>query len=154
MNTDGHKSVTKQHFLPSIRVNSRPFVVKKMNSFSLRILLILLLSIFLGASLRAETPGTVLTSEQISGMKTSLPEWELKDKHLERTIEFPSYLKLIEFVNTITSVAESLNHHPDMDIRYKKLKFYLSTHDLDGVSTLDVELAKKIDIALAQTTRK
>lgn len=114
------------------------------------VVLFLTLSTMVGLPLSAETPRKPLTTEQIGNIPKSLPAWEAKDKHLERTIEFPSFLKLIEFVNKITTIAEAMEHHPDMDIRYKKLTLLLSTHDIDGISALDLDLAKKIDTALGQ----
>lgn len=62
---------------------------------------------------------------------------------------FASFPALIAGVCRIGELAESANHHPDMDIRYTTLRVVLSTHDRGGVTALDVELARAIDPVLA-----
>jgi 4a-hydroxytetrahydrobiopterin dehydratase len=44
-------------------------------------------------------------------------------------------------------MAEDINHHPDIDIRWRNVTFGLSTHDAGGVTSLDIDLAKRIDAA-------
>jgi 4a-hydroxytetrahydrobiopterin dehydratase len=58
------------------------------------------------------------------------------------TKDFPA---VIDLVGRIAEIAEAADHHPDMDIRYTKLRIALSTHDAGGVTVKDVEMAKKIN---------
>ena len=53
----------------------------------------------------------------------------------------------IVFVNRIASIADDLNHHPDIDIRYSKVHLTITTHDSGGVTENDLALAEKIDFA-------
>ena len=46
---------------------------------------------------------------------------------------------------TAAEIAEEMNHHPDMDIRWRTVTFSLATHSAGGVTQLDVELAHRID---------
>ena len=51
----------------------------------------------------------------------------------------------IRIVDEVAVVAEELDHHPDVDIRWRDVTFALSTHSKGGVTDRDVELARRID---------
>jgi 4a-hydroxytetrahydrobiopterin dehydratase len=74
-----------------------------------------------------------------------VPEWELEKKHIERTFEFDDFADAVDFVNAIAEVAEDEEHHPDIDIRYNKVRLVLSTHSKGGLTELDFALAERID---------
>ena len=74
-----------------------------------------------------------------------IPEWELEKKHIERTFEFDDFADAIDFVNAVAEVAEEEEHHPDIDIRYNKVRLVLSTHSKGGLTELDFGLAERID---------
>jgi len=74
-----------------------------------------------------------------------VPEWELEKKHIERTFEFDDFSESIDFVNGVAEVAEDEEHHPDIDIRYNKVRLILSTHSKGGLTELDFNLAERID---------
>ncbi len=74
-----------------------------------------------------------------------IPEWELEKKHIERTFEFDDFADTIDFVNAIAEVADEEEHHPDIDIRYNKVRLVLSTHSKGGLTELDFSLAERID---------
>ena len=87
----------------------------------------------------------LLTAQDIKTWLKKLPEWELEKKHIERLFEFDDFSQAIEFVNGVAEIAEEEDHHPDIDIRYTKVKVALSTHSEGGITDLDFELAEKID---------
>jgi 4a-hydroxytetrahydrobiopterin dehydratase len=74
-----------------------------------------------------------------------VPEWELEKKHIERTFEFDDFTDAIDFVNAVAEVAEEEEHHPDIDIRFNKVRLVLSTHSKGGLTDLDFALAERID---------
>jgi 4a-hydroxytetrahydrobiopterin dehydratase len=74
-----------------------------------------------------------------------VPEWELEKKHIERTFEFDDFADAIDFVNSVAEIAEEEEHHPDIDIRYNKVRLVLSTHSKGGLTELDFGLAERID---------
>lgn len=86
-----------------------------------------------------------LSSEALTRELASLKEWRLEDGAIERTFEFKSFKGSLLFVNAVGYLAEQMNHHPDIDIRYNKVRLALVTHDADGLTRLDFELAGKID---------
>ncbi len=58
---------------------------------------------------------------------------------------FEDFVRSMRFVNRVASRAESMNHHPDISIRYNKVRLALTTHDEGGLTTKDFELARKIN---------
>jgi 4a-hydroxytetrahydrobiopterin dehydratase len=87
----------------------------------------------------------LIKGDQLKTRLKRIPEWELEKKHLERTFEFDDFSESIDFVNGVAEVAEEEEHHPDIDIRYNKVRLILSTHSKGGITELDFELAERID---------
>ncbi|MEP6709052.1 MAG: 4a-hydroxytetrahydrobiopterin dehydratase [Verrucomicrobiota bacterium] len=87
----------------------------------------------------------LIKGDQLKTRLKKIPEWELEKKHLERTFEFDDFSESIDFVNGVAEVAEEEQHHPDIDIRYNKVRLILSTHSKGGITELDFELAERID---------
>ena len=75
----------------------------------------------------------------------SLPGWSRRGEVLTRTYTFRNFVESIDFVNRIAGLAEGMNHHPDIDIRYSRVTLVLSTHDAGGITQNDLDLAKAID---------
>ncbi|MGW6498118.1 4a-hydroxytetrahydrobiopterin dehydratase [Nonomuraea angiospora] len=78
-------------------------------------------------------------------MSENLPEWRREGDEIRRTIEAPDFPTAIRIVDAIAVKAEELNHHPDIDIRWRTLHLVLTTHDADGLTDLDFTLAAIID---------
>lgn len=77
---------------------------------------------------------------------SELDGWTGDTNGITRTVSLPTFPAAIAVVDRVALVAEELNHHPDIDIRWRTLTFRASTHDADGrVTAMDVTLAKRID---------
>ena len=87
----------------------------------------------------------LLKADAAKALLKKVPEWELEKKHIERTFEFDDFSESIDFVNGVAEVAEDEEHHPDIDIRYNKVRLILSTHSKGGLTELDFGLAERID---------
>lgn len=87
----------------------------------------------------------ILDETKVVSTLKKMPEWDLDGKSIVRTLEFEDFNDAIDFVNSLAEIAEEAQHHPDMLIRYNKVKIMLSTHDVGGVTELDFELAGRID---------
>lgn len=74
-----------------------------------------------------------------------VPEWELEGKGITRQFEFEDFTMAMDFVNAVAEIAEELDHHPDIDIRWNKVKLQLSTHSKGGLTPFDFETAERID---------
>ncbi|MDP2671703.1 MAG: 4a-hydroxytetrahydrobiopterin dehydratase [bacterium] len=75
----------------------------------------------------------------------TFPGWEVSEGEIEKKFLFPSFLEAITFVNKVSTEAEKAQHHPDIDIRYSKVKISLATHEEGGVTEKDIKLARIID---------
>ena len=64
---------------------------------------------------------------------------------ITRTFSFPDFRAALAFVNKTGELAEDAGHHPDIDIRYNKVRLALTTHDAGGLSAKDFDLAEKIN---------
>ena len=87
----------------------------------------------------------LLKAQDITDWLKKLPEWELEKKHIERTFEFDDFTAAMDFVNSVADIAEDEEHHPEIDIRYNKVRLQLSTHAEGGLTDRDFEVAGKID---------
>ncbi|KEI43269.1 4a-hydroxytetrahydrobiopterin dehydratase [Saccharopolyspora rectivirgula] len=92
----------------------------------------------------------LLTDSQVAEALQQLPEWSQDGSKIKRTVEFPSFPTAIQAVDRIAEIAENKNHHPDMDIRWRKVTFYCTTHSEGGLTSKDTELAQEIDGVVAQ----
>jgi 4a-hydroxytetrahydrobiopterin dehydratase len=87
----------------------------------------------------------LLTDEDIDEALSHLPAWERRGDALRRKAEAPDFMTGIGLVNEVAKYAEEINHHPDIDIRWRNVVFTLSTHSEGGITELDVQLAHQID---------
>ncbi|MBE1562758.1 4a-hydroxytetrahydrobiopterin dehydratase [Nonomuraea africana] len=74
-----------------------------------------------------------------------MSEWKKEGEEIRRTITAPDFPTAIRIVDEIAVKAEELNHHPDIDIRWRTLHLTLTTHDAGGLTDLDYQLAAIID---------
>ena len=86
-----------------------------------------------------------LTADELADGLIGIPAWTRLDETIVRAIEFSTFPIVIEAVNRIAVEAERLDHHPDLDIRYRTLNITLTTHDVAGLTHLDLDLAQAID---------
>ena len=87
----------------------------------------------------------LLTTQDIKAWLKKLPEWEQEKKAIERVFEFDDFTGAIDFVNSVAEIAEEEEHHPEIDVRYNKVRIGLSTHTEGGITELDFELAERIE---------
>jgi 4a-hydroxytetrahydrobiopterin dehydratase len=82
-----------------------------------------------------------LTDAEISTRLKSLPDWKVESGELTRTFAFKDFVASLAFVNKVGELAEKAGHHPDIDIRYNRVRLALVTHDAGGITTKDFDLA-------------
>jgi 4a-hydroxytetrahydrobiopterin dehydratase len=88
---------------------------------------------------------SVLSPEMVQESLRSLPKWKLEGKEIVRRYEFPDFSAAMVFVNRVAEQAEKAGHHPDMDIRYNKVRLALVSHDKGGLTKRDMAMAATID---------
>lgn len=70
--------------------------------------------------------------------------WTQAGDEIRKQYEFADFVAAMEFVNRVADLANAVDHHPDIDIRYNKVLLSLSTHSEGGLTENDVQLAEKI----------
>lgn len=94
-------------------------------------------------------PGpTRLSADELSAALADLPSWSGDADGLRRTVELPTFRDAVDTIGRIADVAEQLDHHPDVDLRWRTLHLTLVTHSAGGVTANDVDLARRIDALL------
>ena len=89
-----------------------------------------------------------LAPGELAAALSGLPLWSGDGDGIRRTVELPSFRDAVAAIVAIADVAEELDHHPDVDLRYRTLHLLLVSHSAGGVSELDLELARRIDALL------
>jgi 4a-hydroxytetrahydrobiopterin dehydratase len=87
----------------------------------------------------------ILAEPEIKQALTGLKGWNREGPAIQRTFEFPDFKAAMQFVNQVAEGAERANHHPDIDIRYNKVKMSLVSHDAGGLTQNDVRMAEQIN---------
>lgn len=88
-----------------------------------------------------------LASEEIVQALGTLPGWVLnQDSKLEKTYTLGSFAQAISLINALAPHADELDHHPELFNVYNTVRIELVTHDADGITPDDVELARRIDL--------
>lgn len=87
----------------------------------------------------------IIPADELNRWIKKVPEWDLEEKSILRSVEFDSFMEGIDFVNNVAEIAEDAQHHPDIDIRYGSVTLRLTTHDKGGLTPSDFEMASRID---------
>ena len=74
-----------------------------------------------------------------------LDEWLLESDFLSKEFHFTNFVEAFSFMTAVALEAEKMNHHPNWENVYDRVKIRLSTHDAGGITEKDFELAQKID---------
>jgi 4a-hydroxytetrahydrobiopterin dehydratase len=88
-----------------------------------------------------------LTDAEVEEGLARLAGWERAGDEIVRVYERASFRAVIDLVGRIADLAEAANHHPDLDIRYERLRVALTTHSEGGITGKDLSLAAQIDAA-------
>ncbi len=88
---------------------------------------------------------SLLSPAEIDQRLPATPSWQVVNGELTRTFELADFLSALAFVNKVGELAEAAGHHPDIDIRYNKIRFALVTHSAGGLTKNDFDLASQIN---------
>jgi 4a-hydroxytetrahydrobiopterin dehydratase len=84
-----------------------------------------------------------LTPEEAKSRLAALPGWQIEGGELVKTFSFANFVEALRFVNRVGEAAEKAGHHPDIDIRYNRVRLALITHDAGGLTEKDFALASQ-----------
>ena len=88
-----------------------------------------------------------LNTESIRGWLDGRKGWKRRSNRITKNFHFSSFRDTIVFVNRVATLADTHDHHPDIDIRYDNVTITLSTHDAGGITEKDLALAEQIDFS-------
>ena len=86
-----------------------------------------------------------LSPSEIEAVMQSNPGWTLQEGKLTRDWTFRDFLQAMEFVNQVAALAEAAGHHPDIDIRYNRVRLGLVSHDAGGITQRDANMARQLN---------
>lgn len=86
-----------------------------------------------------------LGPDDIQRLGTELPDWRVEGDELVSDFSFDSFVAAMEFMNSMATESELLNHHPTWTNTYNRVSVRLTTHDVDGLSDSDVAWARAAD---------
>ena len=92
----------------------------------------------------------VLPDDKVRQELADLPGWELADGQISREYRLDDFRQAVALVVRIAFEAEAANHHPDLDVRYNRVRVALSTHSEGGITAKDLELARAVEALAAQ----
>ena len=86
-----------------------------------------------------------MTKEDAQKYLQELPGWTLNDDQIDREFKFKAYLDGVEFAYSLGKTAEKEDHHPDILIKWRRVKVTLTTHAIKGLSENDFIMAAKAE---------
>ena len=86
-----------------------------------------------------------MSDTEVKDALADLPGWELSGGEIVKEYKFADFAAAMAFVNQVAEAAEAANHHPDIDIRWNKVRLALSTHSEGGLTNNDFALAAQIE---------
>ncbi len=90
-------------------------------------------------------PMAALSEEDVRRALESLPGWKLGRGEIVRQYRFATFREAIAFINRLAEVAESANHHPDLENHYNRVRVALHTWSENGITQKDIDLARAIE---------
>jgi 4a-hydroxytetrahydrobiopterin dehydratase len=89
-----------------------------------------------------------LEEEEAQARLAQAPGWSIEDGKLAKSFKFERYQEGVVFATAVAYLADRLDHHPDLEIGYGKVRVSVNTHSVEGLSPYDFELARRIEAIL------
>lgn len=86
-----------------------------------------------------------LTDNQIQNRLQALKNWSLVQGRLYAEFKFANFIEAFGFMTKIAIIAQSMDHHPEWSNAYNKVRIYLVTPEINGISERDFDLARQIN---------
>ena len=88
---------------------------------------------------------SLLEQNQLDYFLEKNPSWIIDNKTLKKEYKFDNFIDAFGFMSKIAILSEKMDHHPDWQNSYNKVKINLTTHDENGITNKDTKLAESID---------
>jgi len=87
----------------------------------------------------------LLTEKEVEAGLKNAKGWKREKDEIMKLFVFEDFARSMGFVQSVALMAEKMNHHPDIDIRWNKVTLRLSTHSEGGLTAKDFALASQIN---------
>ncbi len=88
---------------------------------------------------------SLLNQDQLDYFVRNNPSWIIDKKTLMKEFIFANFIDAFGFISKVALLSEKMDHHPDWQNTYNKVKINLTTHDKGGITSNDIKLAESID---------
>ncbi len=88
---------------------------------------------------------SLLEQHQLDYFIEKNPSWTIDNKTIKKEFKFDNFIDAFGFMSKVALLSEKMDHHPDWQNTYNKVKINLTTHDKGGITTNDIKLAESID---------
>ena len=88
---------------------------------------------------------SLIEKSQIDLFIEKNPSWIIDNKTIKKEFKFDNFIEAFGFMSKVALLSEKMDHHPDWQNTYNKVKINLTTHDKGGITTNDTKLAESID---------
>ncbi len=87
----------------------------------------------------------LLSEDEIASALADLPDWTRDGEVIVRAVRCPSFRAAIDLVNAVADAAEAADHHPDIEVVWRRVTFRLTSKASGGLTARDVKLARRIN---------
>ena len=88
---------------------------------------------------------SLIEKNQLDSFIKKNPSWIIDNKMIKKEFKFENFIEAFGFMSKVALLSEKIDHHPDWQNTYNKVKINLTTHDKGGITTNDIKLAESID---------
>ncbi len=88
---------------------------------------------------------SLLEQKQLDYFVKKNPSWIIDNKTIKKEFIFDNFIDAFGFISKVALLSEKMDHHPDWQNTYNKVKINLTTHDKGGITSNDTKLAESID---------
>ena len=88
---------------------------------------------------------SLIEKNQLDSFIEKNPSWIIDNKTIKKEFKFENFIEAFGFMSKVALLSEKIDHHPDWQNIYNKVKINLTTHDKGGITTNDLKLAESID---------
>ena len=88
---------------------------------------------------------SLIEKNQLDSFIEKNPSWIIDNKTIKKEFKFENFIEAFGFMSKVALLSEKIDHHPDWQNIYNKVKINLTTHDKGGITTNDIKLAEAID---------
>ena len=88
---------------------------------------------------------SLIEKNQLDSFIEKNPSWIIDNKTIKKEFKFENFIEAFGFMSKVALLAEKIDHHPDWQNTYNKVKINLTTHDKGGITSNDIKLAEAID---------